>query len=174
MGALPKKGVAHTFKVALVDAASPANFKTNPTIAAGDFKVSTGGGAFANVAAVPTVTPAGGVAVLVTLSAAEMGANSIVVHAKDLAGAEWQELFIHIAAPDTSVETLWTDALVEAYPADGVSGVTPTQLIYAINQMLSEFARAGVNVSIKKRNGTEAFRLLLNSGTTPTASEQDT
>lgn len=68
----------------------------------------------------------------------------------------------------------WTDDLVEDYPADGQSSLTATQLLYSINQLLSEFERLGLNVSVKKRNGTEAYRLLLDSATAPTSSTQST
>ena len=68
---------------------------------------------------------------------------------------------------------IWAQALTEGYPADGVSSVTPTQLLYSVNQMLSEFARTGVLVSVKERDGvTEAFEITLDSGTVPTTATQ--
>lgn len=67
---------------------------------------------------------------------------------------------------------IWTESLTEDYPVDGQSATTPTQMLYSINQMLSEFARTGVAVSVKKRDGTEAFQLTLDSATAPTSSTQ--
>jgi hypothetical protein len=62
--------------------------------------------------------------------------------------------------------------MVEDYPVDGQSAATPTQMLYSINQMLSEFARTGTTVSIKKRGGTEAFELTLDDDAAPTQSTQ--
>lgn len=62
--------------------------------------------------------------------------------------------------------------MTENYPVDGQSEMTPEQALYAIMQMLSEFTRTGTVVSIKKRDGTEAFPLTLDSATAPTSSTQ--
>ena len=64
--------------------------------------------------------------------------------------------------------------MTEDYPVDGQSSATVAQMLYSINQMLSEFARSGTTVSIKKRDGTEAFQLTLDSATAPTTSTQST
>jgi len=74
----------------------------------------------------------------------------------------------------TEIRSVWTDDLTESYPVDGQSAATPAQMLYSINQMLSEFARTGTTVSIKKRDGTEAFQLTLDSATAPTSSTQST
>lgn len=68
--------------------------------------------------------------------------------------------------------SIGTSELVEDYPVDGQSSATVAQLLYSINQMLSEFARTGTTVSIKKRDGTEAFQLTLDNATAPTSSTQ--
>jgi hypothetical protein len=82
-------GTSYIFYVGLVSQADTKLLKANPTIAAGDFKVSIDGGAFANLTTLPTVTPAAGTAVKITLSAAEMTGTNIFVTAIDAAGAEW-------------------------------------------------------------------------------------
>lgn len=72
-------------------------FQTNPTLATGDVKVSKDGGAFANITTLPTVSPAGGKQVLVTLSASEMNAvSSVGIHFSDVAGGEWRDLFLTV------------------------------------------------------------------------------
>ena len=73
---------------------------------------------------------------------------------------------------DDLIPNMWTESLTEDYPVDGQSAATPAQILYSINQMLSEFARSGTTVSIKKRDGTEAFQLTLDSATNPTSSTQ--
>lgn len=79
----PTKNTAWSCRITLEDYANPGTFKTNPTIAAGDFKVDIDGGGFANLATLPTVSPAASVAVLVSLSAAEMNGDVITITAMD-------------------------------------------------------------------------------------------
>lgn len=92
----PIYGEAFGLSVPLVARASRPDFKANPTIAAGDFKISKDGGAFSNLATLPVVSPAGGVSVSIVLSATEMTANEIVVQGIDADGAEWDDVFINI------------------------------------------------------------------------------
>ena len=93
----PKKNEDFIFIITLQDYSNPGNFKSNPTIAAGDFKVSTDGGAFANLGTLPTVTPASGVAVKVTLSSSEMNGDYIIVVAVDQTSPkEWSDASVCI------------------------------------------------------------------------------
>ena len=85
----PKKNTAFRFYIELIDQANTKLFKVNPTLATGDFQLSIDGGAFANLATIPVVTPAGSRSVQVDLSASEMNGNNIVVQMVDAAGAEW-------------------------------------------------------------------------------------
>lgn len=93
----PRKNVAYSFCLALEDS-STGDFKVNPTIAAGDFKVSTDGGAFTNLATLPVVEPAGSIAVKITLSQAEMNGDKVMVQGIDVAGAEWEDVFVFLDA----------------------------------------------------------------------------
>lgn len=88
------------------------------------------------------------------------GVGSIVVEQSTSPGA----------APP-SVSDIVNGTMIESYPADG-QPMTLAQGIYSINQMLSEFARTDTTVSVKKRDGTEAFPLTLDSATAPTSSTQ--
>ena len=93
----PKKNEDFVLRIALEDYANPGNFKTNPTIAAGDFKVSIDGGALANLATLPSVSPASSIWVLVTLSAAEMNGDSIAIQGIDqTAPKEWGDWALSI------------------------------------------------------------------------------
>ncbi len=85
----PRKNAEFIFYDTLVDQADTKLFKSNPTLASGDFKVSIDGGSFNNPSTLPTVTPAAGKAIKVTLSAAEMNGDNIMLIASDAAGAEW-------------------------------------------------------------------------------------
>ena len=56
---------------------------TNPTLAAGDVKVSKDGGAYTNIATLPTTYPTGSNTIIVSLSATEMEAEVVVVRFTD-------------------------------------------------------------------------------------------
>jgi len=83
------KGQAYTFYIMLLSQADKDIFQVNPTLAAGDVKVSIDGGALNNLATLPVVTPAGSKLVKVDLSAAEMNGDQICVVFSDQLGNEW-------------------------------------------------------------------------------------
>jgi hypothetical protein len=87
----PKKNDANgfIFYTALSSRTGDGTFLTNPTLAAGDVKVSIDGAAYANLGTLPAVTPAGGTSVKVTLAQAEINGDNINVLFIDAAGAEW-------------------------------------------------------------------------------------
>ena len=103
---VPKKNVAYTFYVALISTANRPDCLSNPTLATSDVKVSTDGGAFGDAATLPVVTPAMGVAVKVDLSASEMNGDNVTVKFVDMAGAEWDDLFIEIRPATRRLEDL--------------------------------------------------------------------
>jgi len=77
-------------------AAGTATAQVNPTLATGDVKISKDGGAFNNIATLPTVTPAGGDQVKITISASEAACLRSTIVFKDVAGAEWDEQRIEV------------------------------------------------------------------------------
>ena len=101
----PRKNEAYDFPLTLIDSVT-GGLRTNPTIAVGDFKVSTDGAAFVDLATIPVVTPAGSTSVKINLSADEMNGDKIVVQGIDVAGAEWDGVFVFIEVPEGTVETL--------------------------------------------------------------------
>ena len=93
----PIRNIAYSFTVALEPWGGGNTFVNNPTLAAGDVKVSVDGGTPGNITTLPSVTPAGGKQVLVQLSAAEMNAAAgVAVLFSDQAGSEWKDLRITI------------------------------------------------------------------------------
>lgn len=104
---VPVQGVAYEFYIALVDSNAPETFIEDPTIEAGDFQVSTDGGAFANLTTLPVVSPAGSRNVLVSLSATEMNGEKVTVQAVDQAGSEWEQAIFTIDVPEGSVESVY-------------------------------------------------------------------
>src|SRR3990172_10383818 len=93
----PVKGEEFQIRIALYDLANPGSFKANPTIAAGDFKVTTDGGALGNLGTLPSVSPAGSIWVLVTISASEMNGDSIGIQTVDpTPPKEWADVAVSI------------------------------------------------------------------------------
>jgi len=106
----PKKNTAFVLYCGLVSQANTSILKANPTLAAGDAKVSIDGGAFNNLTTLPVVTPAAGTAVKVSLSSSEMNGDNIVVALIDAAGAEWCDLMISIQTTARQIDDLATAA----------------------------------------------------------------
>jgi hypothetical protein len=124
----PVKNAAFTFRI-LLFAQADDQIKTTPTIAAGDFKVSIDGGALANPGTTPSESPASSGQVLVTLTAAEMNGDEIVVRWIDASGAEWHSggVVLHTVAQtfdtmDTNIDSVKTDtaAILLDTGTDGV------------------------------------------------------
>ena len=97
----PIKGRAYTFYVGLIDQSNAKLLRVAPTISAADFKVSKDGGAFANLATTPTVTPAGGAAVKIILSATEMTADNVTILCNSVS-LQWCDQLISITTKDPS------------------------------------------------------------------------
>jgi hypothetical protein len=108
--AVPIKASPYVFEVGLVDQSDTRKLKVNPTLAAGDFKVSIDNGAFVNLVNLPTVTPASGAIVKIVLTAAEMNGDNVVVQCIDAVGAEWCDQIIDL---QTSQKGLIGSALNE-------------------------------------------------------------
>ncbi len=102
----PKKNTEYIFYVSLVFQSDTKTMQSNPTIAAGDFKVATDGGALGNLTTLPVVTPASSKMVKVTLSASEMNGDNITFVASDAAGSEWCDLTINIQTTATQIDNL--------------------------------------------------------------------
>lgn len=97
----PVKNEDFKVRISLEDYANPGNFKSSPTIAAGDFKVDKDAGGLTNLATLPTVSPAASVLVLIELSATEMNADVVTVVCIDQTSPkEWSDFVISI--PTTS------------------------------------------------------------------------
>lgn len=114
----PKQSAEYIFYVALVSQ-STGQFQVNPTIASGDWKFSVDGGAFANLATLPAVTPAGGRSVKVTVSSGEIGTGAnVVVQGVDAAGSEWDEVIILFQTAARQIDDLATSAALATVQAD--------------------------------------------------------
>jgi hypothetical protein len=93
----PVKNEDFIIRVSLEDYANPGNFKSTPTIEAGDFKVDKDGGGLTNLTTLPSVDPAASVLVKVTLSATEMNADVVTLVAIDQTSPkEWADFVLSI------------------------------------------------------------------------------
>ena len=99
MSSVPISGQAYTFSLSLFSQAT-GDVVANPTIAAGDFNISTDGGAFAALDTTPTVTPASGRVVEFNLTSAEVGTAHFCIQCIDAAGAEWKSILYHETVGD--------------------------------------------------------------------------
>jgi len=117
----PVKNAAFTYYISLVSQADPDVFKTSVTLAAGDVTTSAGGGAFGNIASLPTEIGTSGV-LAVTHSAGEMNSDVIIDRFHDASGAEWQDALVTIYTAAQTLDTI--DGNVDAILADtGTDGV---------------------------------------------------
>lgn len=137
----PKKNTAYVCFAALTDQADTKKVRANPTLAAGDFRVSIDGGSFANLATLPTVTPAAGPAVRIALSAAEMNGDNIVVTCIDAAGAEWCDQVINLQTTARQIDDLAYPAVTGRSLAVGASGDVTAALATALkkNQAIANY-----------------------------------
>lgn len=101
-----KKGAEFITYIGLPSVASTNIFQANPTIAAGDFKVSIDGGALANLTTLPAVTPASSKMVKITLSASETNGDNITVICSDAAGGEWKDVLFNVQTSARQIDDL--------------------------------------------------------------------
>jgi len=93
----PIKNEDFIIRIALQDASDPKSFKSNPTIASGDFKVDIDGAGLNNLATLPSVNPASSVLVKITLASSEMNGDVITVVGIDqTATKEWADYVFSI------------------------------------------------------------------------------
>lgn len=100
-----KRATAYRFTLSLF-ARSNNQIKTAPTLAAGDVKVSKDNGATANITTLPSEAPASSGILQVDLSATEMTADLVTVIFRDAAGAEWNDVAVHIATAARQIDDL--------------------------------------------------------------------
>lgn len=107
---LRKYNTAATIDGVVLIEKSTGNFKSSPTLASGDVKVSKDGGAFANPTSLPTVTPASGTSVQITLTSTEMQAARVVVRFIDQSDPkEWEDQEVIIETFGNASATLAVD-----------------------------------------------------------------
>jgi hypothetical protein len=93
----PVSGEDFVIRVSLEDYATPGRFKSNPTIAAGDFKIDKDGAGLNNPGTLPSVDPASTKLVKIALTGTEMTAGVVTIICSDQTDPpEWCDLVICI------------------------------------------------------------------------------
>ena len=91
----PVKNTAWSCLVCLTDYTDPGSFKVNPTIAASDFQYSIDDGAFATAEITAAVDPAGTASVKISMTAAGMNGDVILIKGVDQTSPkEWCDFAI--------------------------------------------------------------------------------
>lgn len=88
---VPRRNQVYVLRTTLVSQADANIMQDPPTLAAGDVQRSIDGVAIANTTNAPALVPAGDKIAAVTLTAAEMNCDILVVTWADIVGAEWQD-----------------------------------------------------------------------------------
>jgi len=122
--ASPISGSAYTFTVSLLSQ-TDGSIVASPTLTSGDVKISTDGGTVANLASLPTVTPAAKGIVEVNLTSGEVGTAHFSVLFSDAAGAEWKDLNYHETVQSVGeitaaavADAVWDEAQADHTTAD--------------------------------------------------------
>jgi hypothetical protein len=93
----PTKGEEFQIDIGLEDMVNPGSLKANPTLAAGDWKVTKDGGAENNLTTLPVVQPASSTTVRLALSATEMTADVVTITGIDQTNPkEWMDFKLSI------------------------------------------------------------------------------
>lgn len=92
-----KYGVgAYVQGIPLIEKGTP-DYKSNPTLASGDAKISKDGGAFANLGTLPDVEPDAGISVRITLSVADLTCKqAVILFVDQTSPKEWEDQCILI------------------------------------------------------------------------------
>lgn len=157
----PKKNTAFEFYVGLPSVASPDIFQANPTLAAGDAKVSIDGGALANLATLPSTDPAGGKLVVINLSAAEMNGDNIQVILSDAAGGEWKDVVVNIQTTANQIDDLALEASVASLAVDIATVISD---IAALNNLSSADVEALLTATVADSIPADGTRPSIRSG----------
>lgn len=123
MSATPIQGQGTSFNVSLLSQAN-GQILLDPTIEAGDFKVSTDGGSLAQLTNTPSVEPSGSGIVRIELTAAEVGSERFTVVMADTSGGEWKSMNYHESVADASdYKADVSDLALEQTLSDGIDSV---------------------------------------------------
>ena len=127
----PLRATAYEFYLSLVSQSNTKVFQNNPTLAAGDVKVSKDGGSLSNVATLPSAVGSGKV-VKVALSAGEMTADNVTVIFSDAAGSEWCDLVVNIQPVNVSIPAAVKSMDANTVTASALAADAVTEIAAAV------------------------------------------
>lgn len=170
---VPRKNQAYVLRTTLVSQADANLMQDPPTLAAGDVEVSTDGGALAASTNAPVTNPVGSVVAEVTLTAAEMNGDVIVVFWHDAAGAEWQDQTWILHPSDDTLPVLsteiaavagdvWDEARV-GHAGGGTFGEGAASVQGNVTGSVGSVAAGGVTAASFAANAVDANALALDA-----------
>lgn len=182
MSGFLRQGTSATIRFGAMQSTTDGSAATGATLTV---KLSKAGGAIAARNDATSITHDSDGYYLVTLNATDTGTVGRLrvlatasgclpawEHYTVLAAAVYDWLFGSVAPSTLAAADVLATALTESYAADGAAP-TLTQAILAIQQRLLDFSISGVNISVKKLDGTtQAMVLTLNDATSPTSSSR--
>jgi hypothetical protein len=124
--------------IALFDGSA---YVATPTIVAGDIQISLDGGAFNNMATLPSETPAASAQVQIPLSQAETNAVHIGIRGSDQAGGEWEDFYYSIFTDTDTIGTLANSVLSMDFST--VVGAAARSALNALRFLRNRWAIAG-------------------------------
>ena len=130
----PKKNAAFVMYLSLRSQTDTRLFQVNPTLAAGDVKVSKDGGTLTNVTTLPTVVSSSAI-VKLDLSSSEMNADNVTVLFSDAAGAQWCDLVINLQTAANQFDDLATASALST-----VAGYVDTEVAAILAAVDTEVA----------------------------------
>lgn len=120
----PKRGVEFITYVALESVATSGAFQSSATLSSGDCKISIDGGSLANLTTLPVVTPGSSKLIKVTVSAAEMTGDNIMLVFSDQSGNEWKDMVMTLATTARQIDDLATPTNITAGTITTATNVT--------------------------------------------------
>jgi hypothetical protein len=163
----PIKNSQWSFVVSLISVGGAPSIHTAPTLAAGDFQVSTDLAAFANLGTLPVVSPANSGQVRFVLTAAEMNGDVIGIKCTDqTAPKDWHDCFVQINTTTSSSGVTAGEVAREVWANSGrtLDGVSSNATIKGIENYANI---SSVTLNIGTHSGATIQGVLrINSGVT--------
>ena len=170
---LPYKGQEWETSITLVDADSRPDLQSNPTLAAGDAKISKDYGSFSNLATLPDA-PNSDAQVRIQLSSSEMDANVILIQLIDqTATKEWDDysLTIH-TIPSVAVTGNVQDSSPSTTGFRGSNNLSTTEKFYGGAVLVfTDGTLRGIGRKVTSYSTSRDFVFASGFPTTPTSGD---
>lgn len=148
---VPRRNQAYVLRTTLVSQADANIMQDPPTLAAGDVQRSIDGAAIANTTNAPALVPAGDKIAAVTLTAAEMNCDILVVTWADVVGAEWQDQTWILHPTDATLAVIYDYLVNTIYAAIVALTVICNNILTVVNGLLSSIVNTLLSFTAIRR-----------------------